>query len=66
MAPRKEFQPSATGGEWRSVRSRGWRGRGARRAWTRSRIAALSGEEKVEDEGSVYGRRILEVGEGVN
>jgi hypothetical protein len=29
-------------------------------------MAALSGEEKVEDEGSVYGRRIFEEGEGVN
>lgn len=39
-APRKLFQPSAMGGEWRRARSSGWRGRGARRAWTRATMAA--------------------------
>ncbi|KUI60563.1 hypothetical protein VP1G_11218 [Cytospora mali] len=42
-APRKAFQPSATGGECRRVRSRGWRGRGARRSVMRSTIAWSSG-----------------------
>lgn len=36
----KEFQPSAIGNEWRRVRSRGVRSRGARRAWIRVRMSA--------------------------
>ena len=47
MAARKEFQPDATGGECRRVRSRGWRPRGERRA----RIEEIM-EEVVEVVGS--------------
>ena len=43
MAPRKEFQPEATGGECRRVRSRGCRGRGARRATMAETIWASRG-----------------------
>ena len=57
MAPRKEFQPSAMGGECRRVRSRGWRGRGARRASTRETMALSTGEVMLL--GSTYGRRIF-------
>lgn len=42
MAPRNEFQPSATGNEWRRARSRGINPRGPRRACTRARISASS------------------------
>lgn len=43
MAPRKEDQPAATGGECRRVRSRGWRGSGGRRAesWAYAEVVVV-------------------------
>lgn len=68
MAPRKDDQPEATGGEWRSVRSSAWRGLGERRAescvYAASAVGPLSDivdgeEEEVGGVGGAYGRRIV-------
>lgn len=47
MAPRKAFQPLATGGECSRVRSRDWRPRGPRRVWMAVRMEAVVGEVAV-------------------
>lgn len=60
MAPRKVFHPSATGKEWRRARSRGIKPRGARRAWTRSRISTSS-LVFVGGRSGTYGMRMVEV-----
>lgn len=46
MAPRKVFQPFATGGEWKSALSRGRRPPEPRRSRTRWIMAASSGSVK--------------------
>ena len=47
MAPARLLKPSASGGEWRRVRSMGKRPPGERRVRILLRIAVSVGEEKV-------------------